>query len=243
MHGLHHTLFSSGSARAGACSGPPSSTGSRGRQEHGGFECLIPCAILHPNMSPGDRSLLIHLLLNSLRKGPSSSDMTVVTVRARLHSSLPKIFSAMHDAMAADLRTTRTKPSVSTGGGGWQPPRRLLGPTSFQDVLSLHASLPASSRRKRVLLVFEDVEALDTRLLESLLCLLGEAALDMPLQIVFLVSSSCAFSADLSTSATSVLEASTFTLPPARTCFEKVGRWQAGGCGQAAMIRSLIRWL
>jgi hypothetical protein len=87
---------------------------------------------------------------------------------------------------------------------------RILGPLSGAPV------------RRRLLLVFTDVEAVDRRLLENLLCLLGERQLQLPVQLLFLVSATCPFSANLGSAATSTLQAATFILPPCSLCFDKV---------------------
>jgi hypothetical protein len=76
-----------------------------------------------------------------------------------------------------------------------------------------------------LLLMFEDVEALSNRLLEDLLRLLAEASESLPARLVFLVSPAFSLAQNLGNGATATLEPSTFILPPAHACFEKVRDW------------------
>lgn len=76
-----------------------------------------------------------------------------------------------------------------------------------------------------LLLMFEDVEALNNRLLEDLLRLLAEASESLPARLVFLVSPAFSLAQNLGNGATATLEPSTFILPPAHVCFEKVRDW------------------
>lgn len=73
-----------------------------------------------------------------------------------------------------------------------------------------------------LLLMFEDVEALNNRLLEDLLRLLAEASESLPARLVFLVSPAFSLAQNLGNGATATLEPSTFILPPAHVCFEKL---------------------
>lgn len=232
-------LQASASSSSAAASGPPPPA-APSLLSHGGFNCLIPCAIVHPNMSVADRPRLVQLLLDALgrsRRPPSRSaspPALTVTLNPHRHNSLVKIFGAMHEAISREIQ--RGAPRRASYSATRRGPSASAACTSYHDVLSLYSLLPSSSQssgqssgplsgapvRRRLLLVFTDVEAVDRRLLENLLCLLGERQLQLPVQLLFLVSATCPFSANLGSAATSTLQAATFILPPCSLCFDKV---------------------
>ena len=147
--------------------------------------------------------------------GGGGSSATTAPATAFAHSFAS--YSAWSSSLAAAAAASSSSSSSSSSFHQQPNTRHSI---RFDDVLDAYARL--LKPRPRLLLVFEDVEALAPGILEDFLRLAADAAGEIQVSVVVVVSPAYILDSTMSASATGRLESATFSLIPSRLYFTQV---------------------